>query len=112
VRCDGNTSTCVALTATGNRCSYTEDCVRTNYCNGTLSVCATKLTSGATCAATDDSPCDKDLYCAAGSKTCVATLANGSACTSSDMCQSGYCMTTCKSNPLATAFGLALFCGG
>jgi hypothetical protein len=113
VKCDSTKSTCVALAATGSRCSYTSDCVRTDYCtSGTSSVCATKLGAGATCVVADDAPCGKDLYCAASSKTCVATLPNGSACSDSDMCQSGYCSTTCQANPLATAFGLALFCGG
>jgi hypothetical protein len=112
VKCDSQTSTCVALAGTGSRCGYTDDCLRSDYCNATLSVCATRLTAGATCSATDTSPCGKDLYCATASKTCAPTLANGSACTSSGMCQSGYCSTTCQANPLATAFGLALFCGG
>jgi hypothetical protein len=93
--------TCVALATVGASCHYSNDCVRTAYCDGT-DHCAARIAAGATCTGADTDECAAGTYCPTTSpRQCVAKLAIGASCSSDDMCTSANCeSSTCKPNLL------------
>ena len=110
LQCDSGT--CVALLATGAKCTSTSDCVRAAYCDYNKSQCTARVATGSACKGSDSSECVDGDYCDSTTKLCAAKGANGATCTTSTMCQSNNCSgSTCQSNGLDT-FGLGLLCGG
>ena len=104
------TGTCVALSAVGQSCDYSSNCVRDAFCDSN-SHCTSRAAAGATCKGVDSDECTSGYYCpTASSRQCTAKAANGSACTSDSMCKSDTCNTgTCQAGALE-AFGWSIVC--
>jgi hypothetical protein len=108
VHCE--TGTCVALSAVGQSCSYSSNCVRDAFCDSS-SHCASRVAAGANCKGVNSDECTSDYYCPTASpRQCTAKVANGSACTSDSMCKSDTCTTgTCQVGGME-AFGWSMVC--
>jgi hypothetical protein len=102
--------TCVALLALGGTCTSASDCVQSAFCDFLYQKCAPRVVAGAPCGTSSDTECVDGYYCDSTAKRCTAKLANSATCTTSNACQSGYCSSTCQTNPLTTA-PLGLICG-
>ena len=103
---------CVALAAVGETCSYSDDCVRSAYCDAG-DRCSARLAPGSTCTGSDASECADGYYCPAASpRQCTAKLADGASCATSSECRSGYCDGgNCQADPFSTGIW-SLLCGG
>jgi hypothetical protein len=101
---------CVALADVGASCSYSNDCMRTAYCDS-KDRCAARVAAGEACTGVDSDECALGYYCPAASpRQCTAQVGTGASCSSDEMCKSGNCEGgTCKPNMLET-FGWGLIC--
>jgi hypothetical protein len=102
---------CVALASLGQSCAYSNDCVRTAFCDS-KDRCVARVAAGATCTGADSDECAIGYYCPdASPRQCNAQVGTGASCSSEAMCKSNTCVDgTCKPNMLET-FGWALICG-
>jgi hypothetical protein len=88
--CDSQTGACESLSAVGEACAGSRDCVTSGYCAFAEGVCKARAAVGATCSGDDE--CVAGAYCDPAAKACAATRANGAACTADAECESDNCV--------------------
>lgn len=91
LRCDADTTSCVAVGLPGAACPKETECGRGFQCNKDTHACETTPQLGMPCT----NGCAGDAFCSvvegASAGTCVAPFANGSPCDGYFQCETFYC---------------------
>lgn len=110
LQCDSMSKACAKIAAVGEKCSSSDGCVATAYCD--KGECAAKKAVGSDCTSSFNGECDDTSYCdTMTTKKCVARIADGAACKTSDECLSDRCVNSLCEKKGADDLGTALLCG-